>query len=61
MNNTKQPNGTLFVSQISSTNQSHLRSLHMPYRKKEATRIDEENQKMIERIMKANSAVPGVK
>ena len=30
----------------------------MPYKKKEALRIDEENQKMIERIMNAGSSVP---
>lgn len=30
----------------------------MPFRKREATRIDEENQRMIERIMKANSSIP---
>lgn len=30
----------------------------MPYRKREANRIDEENQKMIERIMNANSSIP---
>lgn len=30
----------------------------MHYRKKEALRIDEENQKMIERIMNANSSMP---
>lgn len=33
----------------------------MPFRKKEASRIDEENQRMIERIMKANSSIPAVK
>jgi hypothetical protein len=32
----------------------------MPYKKKEAQRIDEENSKMIERIMNANSSL-GVK
>lgn len=30
----------------------------MPLRKREATRIDEENQKMIERIMHANPSLP---
>lgn len=30
----------------------------MPYKKREATRIDEENQRMIERIMNANSTMP---
>lgn len=30
----------------------------MPYRKREANRIDEENQRMIERIMKANPSIP---
>lgn len=44
-----------------SSNQTHLKSLHMPFRKKEASRIDEENQRMIERIMKANSSIPAVK
>jgi hypothetical protein len=33
----------------------------MPYKKKEALRIDEENQKMIERIMNANSSLPNKK
>lgn len=37
------------------------KSLHMPFRKKEATRIDEENQKMIERIMHANSSIAAKK
>ena len=30
----------------------------MPFRKREATRIDEENQKMIERIMHAHPSIP---
>jgi hypothetical protein len=30
----------------------------MPYKKKEAYRIDEENQKMIDRIMNAGSSIP---
>lgn len=50
-----------FLSQISTTsnvNTSHIKSLHMPLRKREATRIDEENQKMIERIMNAGSTMP---
>lgn len=50
-----------FLSQISSTsnvNTSHIKSLHMPLRKREANRIDEENQKMIERIMNAGSTMP---
>jgi hypothetical protein len=34
-----------------------MKSLHLPYRKREATRIDEENQKMIERIMHANPSI----
>ena len=35
-----------------------MKSLHMPYKKKEALRIDEENQKMIERIMHAYPTQP---
>eukprot|EP00347_Sterkiella_histriomuscorum_P021413 403334060 len=57
MQNTRQGNSH-FLSQISSTNNSHLKSLHMPLRKREATRIDDENQKMIDRIMHANSTMP---
>ena len=35
-----------------------MKSLHMPYKKKEAQRIDDENQKMIERIMNVGSSLP---
>jgi len=34
--------GSQFLSQM-STNNTQMKSLHMPYRKREANRIDEEN------------------
>jgi hypothetical protein len=46
--------GSMFLK----NNQSQMKSLHMPYKKKEAHRIDEENSKMIERIMHANPSLP---
>ena len=38
-----------------------MRSLNMPFRKREAYRIDEENQKMIERIMNAKPGLHNIK
>ncbi|CDW83093.1 UNKNOWN [Stylonychia lemnae] len=59
LHETKQ--GSQFLSQMSANNNSQLKSLHMPFRKREATRIDEENQRMIDRIMHANPSLPNKK
>lgn len=40
-----------------NNNNNHFKSLHMPFKKKEAYRIDEENKKMIDRIMNANAII----
>lgn len=44
-------------SQFLSANPHHLKSLHMPYKKKEAYRIDDENQKLIDRITNAGTTI----
>lgn len=45
-------------SQFLLNNVNHLKSLNMPYKKKEAYRIDDENQRMIERITQVNTSIP---
>lgn len=40
---------------------AYLKSLNMPYKKREAVRIDGDNLKMIDRIMQTSSAIPNKK
>ena len=42
----------------SSNSLAYLKSLNMPYKKREAERIDGDNLRMIERIMQTGSAIP---
>jgi hypothetical protein len=44
-----------------NTSSAYLKSLNMPYKKREAVRIDDDNLKMIDRIMQTASAIPSKK
>lgn len=44
-------------SQMSYGPMAKIKSLHLPFKKKEAMRIDDENQKMIERIVNTRSVI----
>lgn len=53
---TKHQHSTFLLNKSQSFNQ--LKSLHMPLKRREAQRIDDENAKMIDRIMNTNSTHP---
>jgi hypothetical protein len=49
------------ASGAASNSSAFLKSLNMPYKKREAVRIDGDNLKMIDRIMQTSSAIPSKK